>query len=449
MRSLRARLLLASAVVLAAFLGLTGAALDQAFRRSAESALRERLQGHLYTLLAASDLNAKNELELPAEMPEPGFNQVGSGLIAEVRDGQDRTIWRSHSAVGITLNESPTPALGERVYAQQANGQGPARMLLSFTTRWEGKDRQTRQYVFHVAERLDVYEAQIQQFRRSLFVWVAASTLLLLVIQALILRWGLRPLRRLAQNLSEMEAGRAQTLHGQYPSEIQPLADNLNILLTSARTHLQRYRDALGNLAHSLKTPLAVLHSSIESRASQDELRAAVQEQLHRMNEIVEHQLQRAAIAGRTALGAPLPVAPVVQKILSALDKVYAGKSVQVEIDIAPEAVFRGDEGDLLEIVGNLTDNAYKWARTRVRVHAHNETAGRSGREFIFRVEDDGSGIPDDQIARVRVRGVRADVSTPGHGLGVAMVQEMAALYGGELIISRSSLGGAAVEVRL
>jgi two-component system sensor histidine kinase PhoQ len=449
MRSLRARLLLVSAVVLAAFLGLTGIALDQAFRRSAEGALHERLQGHLYALLAASDLNAKNELELPMELPEPAFNQVGSGLSAEVRDEQGRTIWRSHSAVGVTPNELPTPPLGERVYAQQANGQGPARMLLSFTTRWEGKDRQTRQYVFHVAERLDVHEAQIQQFRRSLFLWVAASTLLLLVTQALILRWGLGPLRRLAQNLSEMEAGRAHTLHGQYPSEIQPLADNLNALLASARTHLQRYRDALGNLAHSLKTPLAVLHSSIESKTSQNELRVAVQEQLQRMNEIVEHQLQRAAVAGRTVLGVSLPVAPAVRKILGALDKVYAGKLVQAEIDIAPDVVFRGDEGDLLEMVGNLTDNAYKWARSRVRVHAHNDTAGQPGREFVFRVEDDGPGIPEDQIVRVRERGARVDASTPGHGLGMTMVQEMAKLYGGELIISRSSLGGAAVEVRL
>jgi two-component system sensor histidine kinase PhoQ len=108
--------------------------------------------------------------------------------------------------------------------------------------------------------------------------------------------------------------------------------------------------------------------------------------------------------------------------------------------------VFRGDEGDLLEVVGNLADNAYKWARSRVQVQAHNRSAGR---EFILRVEDDGPGIPPDQVERVRLRGVRADASTPGHGLGIAVVQEMAELYGGELVISRSDLGGAAVEVRL
>jgi two-component system sensor histidine kinase PhoQ len=300
-----------------------------------------------------------------------------------------------------------------------------------------------------VAERLDVYEAQIHQFRRSLFLWLAVATLLLLAIQALILRWVSTPLRRLARNLSEMEAGRAQLLRGRYPTELQPLVDNLNALLADARAHLQRYRDALGNLAHSLKTPLAVLRSSVEANAPAEELRVVVQEQWQRMNEIVDHRLQRAAVAGRTALGISLPVAPAVRKVLDALDKVYAGKTVHAEIDIAPEVVFRGDEGDLLEVVGNLADNAYKWARSRVLLHAHNEPAGRSGREFTLRVEDDGPGIPPDQVEHVRERGVRGDATMPGHGLGIAVVQEMAELYGGELMISRSPLGGAAVEVRL
>ncbi|MBI3779061.1 MAG: histidine kinase [Gammaproteobacteria bacterium] len=446
MRSLRARLLLVSALVLAGFFALTGVALDQAFRRSAEGALRERLQGNLYALLAASDLNARNELELPAELPEPRFNAVGSGLIAEVRDDRGTAVWRSRSALGVMFDDTVSPAPGERVYTQESDGRVPVRLMLSFTTRWEGADRQARLYVFHVAERLDVYEAQVQQFRHNLFLWLAAATLLLLAIQALILRWVSAPLRRLARGLSDIEAGRAPVLRGEYPTELQPLADNLNVLLADARAHLQRYRDALGNLAHSLKTPLAVLRSSVEAGMPAEELRAVVQEQLQRMNEIVEHRLQRAAAAGRTALGAPLPVAPAVRKILGALDKAYAGKSVHAEIDIAPDVVFRGDEGDLLEVVGNLADNAYKWARSRVRVQARNDTAGR---ELTLRVEDDGPGIPPDQVERVRERGVRADATTPGHGLGIAVVQEMAELYGGELTISRSPLGGAAVEVRL
>lgn len=449
MRSLRARLLIVSAAVLAGFLGLTGLALDQAFRSSAESALRERLQGHLYALLAAADLNASNALELPVELPEPRFNQVGSGLIAEVRDSRGSTIWRSRSALGVSFDPAESPIPGERVYTQVAEGKDPARSLLSFATRWESGNRQSPLYVFHVAERLAAYEAQIQQFRRSLFAWLAAATLILLTIQALILRWGLSPLRRLAQNLSEMEAGRASSLPGRYPTELQPLVDNLNALLASARAHLERYRDALGNLAHSLKTPLAVLRASVEAKLPAQELPTVVQEQLQRMNKLVEYQLQRAAAAGRTALGSRLPVAPAVRKLLGALEKVYAGKPVYAESDIAPDVMFHGDEGDLLEIVGNLTDNAYKWARSRVRVHAHNARTGRSEREFTLRIEDDGPGIDPVQAHRVRARGARADDATPGHGLGLAMVQEIAELYGGELEISRSPLGGAAVEVRL
>lgn len=448
MRSLRARLLLVSAAVLAGFLGLTGVALDQAFRTSAESALRERLQGHLYALLAAADLNDRRQLELPVELPEPRFNLVGSGLVAEVRDAAGATVWRSRSAVGMEFGVLATGVPGERVYTPLSEGNSAARLMLSFATRWESGAREPLTYVFHIAERLDEHEAQIRQFRRGLFGWLAAATVLLLAAQALILRWGLAPLRRVARDLSEMEAGRTQALSGRYPAELQPLVNNLNALLAEARAHLQRYRDTLGNLAHSLKTPLAVLRGSVEGKAPAEELRAVAQEQLQNMNEIVEYQLQRAAAAGRSALSAPLPVLPPARKLLDALKKVYAARGLQVEIAIAPEVMFRGDEGDLLEILGNVADNAFKWARSRVRVQAQN-LAGPSGVRFVLRVEDDGPGIPDDQIERVRTRGVRADAKTPGHGLGLAVVQEIVGLYGGELVIARSPLGGAAIEVKL
>lgn len=447
MRSLRTRLLLVSAVVLAGFLGLTGLALDRAFSASAESALRERLQGHLYALLAAADLNASNRLELPVELPEPRFNLIGSGLVAEVRDAAGVSVWRSRSALGVDFAAATNAAPGERVYTQSTDGVAP-RLTLSLATRWE-VGGQPRVYVFHVAERLDEYQAQIRQFRRGLFGWLAAATVLLLVAQALILRWGLAPLRRVASDLSEMEAGRAQALSGRYPTELQPLVDNLNALLAGARTHLQRYRDTLGNLAHSLKTPLAVLRGSVEAKAPVEELRAVAQEQLQNMNEIVEYQLQRAAAAGRTALSAPLPAAPAVGKLLAALEKVYASKSLRMDIDIAPGVMFRGDEGDLLEVLGNVADNACKWASSRVRVEARNESGGAEGPRFLLRVEDDGPGIPDDQVQRVRARGARADAAMPGHGLGLAVVQEIVELYDGELVILRSPLGGAAVEVRL
>lgn len=448
MRSLRTRLLLVSAVILAGFFGLTGVVLDQAFRRSAESALRERLQGHLYALLAAADLDERNRLELPAELPEPRFNLVGSGLVAEVRDAAGTVVWRSGSALGAALEIAPPSKLGEQVFVKSKTP-ASGRLTLSFTTRWEGSDRRQQIYVFHVAERLDEHVVQIQQFRRSLFFGLLAATLLLLAVQALVLRWGLAPLRRLALNLAEMEAGRAPELQGRYPAELQPLVDNLNALLINARTHLQRYRDALGNLAHSLKTPLAVLRASIESRTSAEEWRPLAQEQLQNMNQIVEYQLQRAAVAGRTALSQPLPVAPPARKLLAALEKVYAAKSLNVEILIAPDVVFRGDEGDLLEILGNVADNAFKWARSRVRVQAKNTVDIPSATRLVLRIEDDGPGIAPDQVQHVRARGARADTTTPGHGLGLAVTQEITELYGGELVISSGSLGGAAVEMRL
>jgi len=448
MRSLRTRLLLVSAVVLVGFLGLTGFALDRAFSASAASALRERLVGHLYALLSAADLNDRKLLELPIELPEPRFNLIGSGLMAVVRDANGVMVWRSRSALGYDFSSVPAGKPGERIYTELNDGQSTARLMLSFVTRWEGANHQPQTYAFQVVERLDEQRAQIQQFRRTLFGWLAAATVLLLVAQALIVRWGLSPLRRVTQDLSDMEAGRTQTLTGEYPSELQPLVDNLNALLGNARMHLQRYRDTLGNLAHSLKTPLAVLRSSVESQAPLNELRDTAQEQLQQMNEIVDYQLQRAAAAGRTALSTPLPVAPLVRKIQAALQKVYASKSLQVELDVADSVVFRGDEGDLLEILGNLADNAFKWARTRVQIRVVNESDGTT-EHLQLRIEDDGPGIPSEALERVRTRGARADASTPGHGLGLAVVSELVALYNGRFAISKSSLGGAALEVRL
>ena len=175
MRSLRARLLLVSAVVLAGFLGLTGLALDRAFSTSAESALRERLQGHLYALLAAADLNDRQRLELPIELPEPRFNLIGSGLMAEVRDAADATVWRSRSALGTELPGVTVSAPGERVYTPLGGGASSARLMLSFATRWESGARPAQVYVFHVVERLDELQAQIRQFRRGLFGWLDAG----------------------------------------------------------------------------------------------------------------------------------------------------------------------------------------------------------------------------------------------------------------------------------
>lgn len=442
--SLNTRLLVASSVVLAAFLGTTGLVLDNAFRASAESALRDRLQNQLYALLAASDVDDHGVLKLPADLPEPRFSQVGSGLYAEVVDAAGRALWRSRSMLGRKISFPKSPAVGKRIVAPIQGQNGVQLMALGFTVSWEAAGG-ARLYSYRVAENLSAVEGQVRRFRGSLWGWLGAAAVLLLIVQTMILRWSLAPLRQVANDLRAIESGLAQRLRGDYPRELRHLTDNLNALLESADSQLRRYRDSLGNLAHSLKTPLAVLRGALDGRHDGD-LRRVAEEQLDAMAQLVEYQLQRAAASGRASLTAPVAVKPVAENIVAALAKVYADKHVEFALDIDAALVFHGDPGDLTEMLGNVLDNACKWCRQRVGLRAAQLEDGAPQLEIV--VEDDGPGIPEAERARVLERGARADRAAPGHGLGLAMVADTVALYRGKLQIGNRPAGGLAVTLR-
>jgi two-component system sensor histidine kinase PhoQ len=447
--SLNTRLLLASSVVLAAFLGITGLVLDSAFRASADTALRDRLQGYVYALLAASDLDARGRLRLPAELPDPRFSLIGSGLYAEVVDSGGRPVWRSKSLLGLTIPFSRIPQVGEREFVQIEVERDLPLLSLAFTVSWETAGNSDRRYTYRVAENRVSFNAEVSRFRQNLWGWLAGAAFLLLLVQGVILRWSLAPLRRVADDLHAIEAGLAQRLRSDYPRELRQLTDNLNGLLASADNHLKRYRDSLGNLAHSLKTPLAVLRGAVDGETDDTALRAVAREQLTGMTSLIDYQLQRAAASGRTPLATPIAIKPVAEKIVAALAKVFTDKGVRVTLDIEPAATFHGDAGDLTEILGNLLDNACKWCRGQVQVHAHLKPASGTAPQVLeISVEDDGPGIPDELKTRVLQRGARADETTPGHGLGLAMVQDTVALYRGELLLETGPLGGLAVRLR-
>jgi two-component system sensor histidine kinase PhoQ len=446
--SLNTRLLLASSVVLAAFLGMTGLVLDNAFRASAETALRDRLQGHVYALLAASDLDARGQLQLPAELPDPRFSLIGSGLYAEVVDARGAPVWRSKSLLGVRLPFAPPPAVGQRAFNQLTVDDQRPFLSLAFSVSWETGGNADQRYTYRVAESLAGLDAELRHFRRSLWGWLGAAALLLLLVQGAILRWSLAPLRRVAEELRAIETGLAQRLSGNYPRELRNLTDNLNGLLENAQSHLKRYRDALGNLAHSLKTPLAVLRGAVDSDVNAAALRATAREQLAGMTRLIEYQLQRAATSGRTPLAAPVAIKPVAEGIVAALTKVYADKHVQITLEADAAVTFHGDVGDLTEMLGNLLDNAFKWCRRQIRVRLQRRSLPGSLRPVLeITIEDDGPGIPDALKARVLERGERADTVVPGHGLGLAMVQDTVTLYRGQMTLQTSQLGGLAVRL--
>jgi two-component system sensor histidine kinase PhoQ len=445
--SLHARVQIASSMVLAAFLGMTGLVLDEAFRDSAKTALRDRLQGYVYALLAGAETDSHGDLLGPAELQEPRLRYPASGLYAEIGRRAHEPGWRSPSALGVEIPPTRLPPLGRSALERVLTENGEPLFVLSFRVLWEEGLRKPRAYTFRVAETADAYEDQVGQFRRSLWGWLGGAALLLLVVQGGILRWGLAPLRRVAGDLADIEQGRTDRLRGDYPVELSGLTDNLNALLDSSRSSLARYRDALGDLAHSLKTPLAVVRGVLEDPARAESSLPLAQEQIRRMHQIIDYQLQRAATAGRTRLARPVNVLAKVTEVKAALLKVYADKRVECSMDVDPALEFAGDEGDLLEVLGNLLDNAFKWCRGRIRVSARRITGDTAVLEL--RVHDDGPGMPPATVERLLQRGERADPDVPGQGLGLAIVASIVGTYQGTLAVRSSPLGGAEVAVRL
>ena len=453
--SLQGRSLLAAGIALAAFLGFTGFALDEAIYQTLLSALHDRLQSYAYSYIANSDV-ARSKRWLPPEVGPGPFDRPGTGLYAGIVgpvdvDGAKADHWRSTSALGKDLPFDATLKKGEERFSGPLQTAAGKIYLYSIGVDWEVPNRGgTLELTIHIAEDAGLLDAQRDVFRQSLFVYLGGFGLLLLVLLLATLRWSFRPLRRVADDLARVERGERQRLSADYPRELTGLATNLNEFIDSEREHLQRYRNTLADLAHSLKTPLAVIRTELESGSSGEPMRWTVLEQAGRMEQIVAYQLSRAATSGHTTFAAPIPLQAPAEEIVASLEKVYAAKNILCEFDVDPQARFYGEEGDLLELLGNLLENAFKWARGRVLFSAHMRPSlgpRRAGLELA--VEDDGPGVAEDQIEHLLQRGVRGDERVQGHGIGLAIVQDLLKAYRGKLEVERSAtLGGAKFSLR-
>lgn len=450
MLSLNLRVLIAASAILSSFFGLAGVTLDKNYRSSVEQALEEQLQGSIYALIATAGLNENGHLTMPLSVPDSRFSDPGSGLYAQVTNNSSGWVWRSESMEGVELPFDGGLQRTERSGKKIIRPSGQELYLLSYGVMWSDVEDPQHSYTYSVAQDMAALNMRIAGFRQSLWGSLGGVALLLLAVQGAILRWGLSPLKKAADELAAIEAGRQARLQGGYPQELQGLTGNINTLLSQQQEHLDRYRRTLGDLAHSLKTPLAVLQSAAENKNEQSLLSLVVQEQVERMNQITGYQLQRAAASGWTALTAPVSVQEIVRKVVSGLNKVYADKKVAVIFDVDAAVEFHGDEGDLLEIVGNLVDNAYKWCDRQVRVMAKSRPGPQEDQwDILFSVEDDGTGVASEMVQYVMQRGRRADSDIAGHGIGLSIVRDIVQVYGGTLEITGSNLGGAAVNIWL
>jgi len=455
-RSLKARQLLAASIGLVAFLMLAGVALDRSFAETAQNNLRQRLKSYAMAYADNIDFGRDGSLYTPEVGPDPRFHRPGSGLYAEVvlPDGH----WASLSAEGPLL-----PEVDGTLRPREERFDGPLaitqidgspgevyRYGIGLVWGERGPDAEFP-YTIYVMEDAQTLDAQVRVFRGALWMNLGSAGLILLLLQALILQWSLRPLRRVIAELTKVQRGQLQRMSERHPRELEPLTDSINALIDSEREHLERQRNTLADLAHSLKTPLAVLRTQLDAGAPGEALTQELDTQLRRMNDLVSYQLARAASGGHKLFSAAVPIESTAEEIVRGLEKVYAGKGVLCEFDIAEGARFHGEPGDLQELLGNLLENAFKWARRRVVLTARpGPTAPNRRAGLWLAVDDDGPGIAPEDVARVLQRGVRGDERVQGHGIGLSIVQDLVRDYRGELQVARSpELGGARFEVVL
>jgi len=431
MNSLRLRFLLGATLLLLLFVILTGLALQKALDHYSEQAEYNRLQGLVFSLLAAIEVDADGRVSVAVdEIPEPRLRQFDSGLSAVIYNNEKRAVWQSDPLL-INPPEINPPAPGQWIFNSNPDYQ------LTFGFEWELANQSLHTFALQITDSASPIASQRQAFAKQLWWWLLGIALLLLTLMLALLHWGLKPLRGVTRELEQVRTGKQQSLQKKVPREIQPLAEGINTLLGHERQQQQRYRNALDDLAHSLKTPLAVMQSQADKPESK-----TINEQVERMEQIIGHQLQRAATAGRQALRKPIAVRPIVQRLIHAMQKVYVEKNIQFKNSVPENIQLAIDEADLMELLGNLLDNAAKFTNKTVTIgHENNST------QAIITIEDDGSGIEAANHKDVFKRGVRADTQHAGQGIGLTVARDIIGAYSGQLIIDETVQKGTKIKL--
>jgi two-component system sensor histidine kinase PhoQ len=440
-RSLKARLLIASFLLLPMIIGVAGYALQNSFSYSLQASLEKRLRLQIYLMIGAAEMQGETlvisenqQLHLGSDTyvyihAYPGVLQWKSTNTDEL----SRKITASIVASKIRIGET------RFIFFEDDN-----LYLYQYPLQWDDGEI-TRRYLFSIVESGAEVSADLNAYRTHLWGWLFAVTVLALMLQTLITRWGLKPLSKLVNDLHNIERGYSTRLDGYYPEEVQGVTDSLNHLLQSERNQRERYRNTLGDLAHSLKTPLAVIRGTGNEQLLYEGYRNVVDEQVRRMDQIVQYQLARAVRSQANAIVHATPIAPIIKRISLALSKVYREKNVDVSLLLDETALFGADERDMMELLGNMLENAFKYGHSAVRISLVKEI------EWVqLSIEDDGPGVSPEMRHVILQRGARVDTSAaPGQGIGLTVAVDILSSYDGQLEVGESSLGGACFKILL
>lgn len=448
LNSLRLRFLLGSNVLLIIFFMFTGYLLDQIYRNNLLNAERRLLYAQLIELAAIAESSFISSTNLMQDVNTRLLMEPDSGLYANVENLEGRVVWQSPSMQNREIQFQPLPIdEDDRFYRLHTNDRKLFVGSMLFT--WLTQDDRESTYIFNLAKSETPYWAQVAGFRTSMVQWLGTLLVVLLILQFLLLQWGFWPLGHLARSLRAIQEGEQNELKGKFPTELLSVTENINQLIRHERKRQEQYRNALANLAHSLKTPLAVINGSVEAAKSLTELKPVLEEYITQLDAMISYQLKRAAHETKNVFLPAVILLPVINKICTAMQKVYAQKDVQLEIDVKPQDMsFNAEEGDIYELLGNLVENAFKYCKKRVKIKAKLTThAVKPGLHIV--ISNDGTLIAAHEIEHVLERGGRTRADIPGHGIGLAVVNDLVISFGGELHISESSLGGTRVEIWL
>lgn len=440
-RSIAVRLAVSALFWSALILVGAGIVLVALYRDATERGFDERLLVHA-TALGSQVATGRTAIAAG----DPLFSLPFSGWYWQIGTPEDalRDLETSGSLVGTTLPwlDGPQAAIGS---VRRGYVEGPDGVLLRVVERTLAASGGS--FTVLVAGPAAVISADINRFAIALAVTFAALGLLLGASTLLQIRFGLRPLARLRAGVVAIRRGEADTVTGDFPHDIAPLAGEINLLIGSNRDILERARTQVGNLAHALKTPLSVLVN--EARSHGGPLGRVVESEAETMRGQIGYYLDRARAAAQVGtLGTATPVAPVAASLMRAFAKIHRDKGLDLALEAPEDAIFRGEKQDLEEMLGNLLDNAAKWARSRVVLTARASGDPERPRLYLT-VEDDGPGVPADKRTEMVQRGRRLDESVPGSGLGLSIVSDLAALYRGALVLDESPLGGLSATLDL
>jgi signal transduction histidine kinase len=450
--SLATRLFLSATAWVVVILIITGFVLSSVYRDATERAFDRRLNLYLRTLIA--------EVATPDEPPDRQFQSLGEPLFELPLSGWYWQITRTDTEKAETrasrsLWDKKLPKLDESAELTAAGVRlgyvdGPEGQDLRMVERPVDLGADGKFLVSVAGDATEIFD-ETRSFDYYLGGTFAALGIVLLLTTIFQVRFGLAPLKRISDSIADIRSGRAERLEGQFPVEIAPLARETNALIDANREIVERARTHVGNLAHAIKTPLSVIVNEASAHGA-DPFATKVLEQADVMRDQVAHHLERARIAARlTIVGTVTEVAPAIEALRRTMEKIHRGRGIVIEVEADPQAKFRGERQDLEEMAGNLVDNACKWAASRVFIEMRVERPVEPGAGPILRiiVDDDGRGLSAAERAQVARRGQRLDESKPGSGLGLSIVVDLAALYGGSLSLGNAPIGGLRAELVL